>query len=246
MTTVVIQPGVYGLGGRAARKSKRKARRSARQEERKAGSSPGKRFLKILSAAATMGTSAIVTQKVSRNRGKVAIIGKAPTVATADNTGQVALNSPLAGDSPADPATIIAEEKLIGDDLNDTLRDAGITPDIDTASADAIVDLRSGEAAALDMLAQYGEAAVVKCGCLAAQSVALSGADVNGDVGQSMLMSAMQGCAPNPAAFAQMVKSAGGDLEACKPWYLRKTTLIVGGGILVAAVVMSGGSSTSR
>lgn len=81
-----------------------------------------------------------------------------------------------------------------------------------------------GGAAPLDMTPE--------CVCKAEQLLSSLGA-----AGDAMLLNQLAAaCTAEPAAMDQAAQAAGVSLEACKPWYLRKTTWIVGG-LLGAGVV---------
>lgn len=84
-----------------------------------------------------------------------------------------------------------------------------------------------------------GPAASSECDCLAEayiQAVLAGGADpasITPDVRGQILAA----CVSDPDAVKAAIKQLGGSVEGCKPWYLRRNTLLLGGGVVAALVL---------
>ena len=84
--------------------------------------------------------------------------------------------------------------------------------------------------------ASAGAAGGTECSCLvgnltsfaAEQGMTLAQADIDAMYGT---------CQASPSEFKQLVAAQGVNLEACKPWYARKKTLMAGGAIAVGLVL---------
>jgi len=74
------------------------------------------------------------------------------------------------------------------------------------------------------------------CGCLVDNLVSFAGQQgMTVDAASTQAM--YDACAVDPSEFKRLVASQGVNLEACKPWYKRKKTVMAGGAVLAGLLL---------
>lgn len=219
---LTTRPAVSGLGSIKSRRAARKARRKA------AGGAKGfRKFMGVL----TGGLYNIATNPMIQKAGKAKIVVAATQEETAQDLTLV------------DEAINISDEEAFaaidqfstdsggaGEDLNLFLEDQGIALDMEGTTGGVEI-LDSGYFAA--QLANFPQGDVEKCNCLIG---AVASVSVDGPMDTLMIQQGMLSCLTDPKVAMANAAAAGVDIEQCKPWYLRKNTLIVGGVVLGGVV----------
>lgn len=227
MTIYVTAPASSGFGA-LPRKDLRKQRRKTR---RAASGRAGRRFLGIL----TGGLSLAATTKTTRQSGERNILRR--SAQPSETTGQdIALQSPLSSGGPGEAGGVIEDGLNAAVNLDEALRASGITPDPDTASADAMVDLRSGAGGGslVQELAQQQPALYSECECLTAKLAEAQGLQLT----DAMFDAGIATCFQNVDQFRMNVASTGQSVDSCRPWYKRRTVWIVGAAVVAGAAIL--------
>jgi hypothetical protein len=117
------------------------------------------------------------------------------------------------------------------EDLSLMLQDEGIP--LDTAGTTGEVEILDPSMFAAS-LAQYPPADVETCNCIVMKVAEASGVPMDA----LTIQNGMTTCLADPKATLANAAAGGVNVEACKPWYLRKQTMIIGGVVLGGVVLL--------